>query len=204
MSTAKLLALTSVERYLADEENATTRSEYVNGFVRAMSGATNRHNVIAGNVYALLWIQLNGTNCRPYNSDTKIRVRRDGATSFFYPDASVICESNRAADVFQDRPVVIVEVLSQSTWAIDLDEKLNAYLSIEALQAYVLLEQHKPLAIVMRRTSVGFLREVYEGLAARIELPLHACGLTLSEIYSGVDFTLTTVQEPIASYDPQS
>ena len=79
MSTVEQIALTSVERYLADEENAMTRNEYVNGVVRAVSGATNRHNVIAGNVYALLWNRLNGTNCRPYNSDTKIRVRESAS-----------------------------------------------------------------------------------------------------------------------------
>jgi Uma2 family endonuclease len=94
----------------------------------------------------------------------------------------------------------VIEVLSQSTRAIDLDEKLTAYLSIESLHVYVLLEQDKPYAIAMRRTSAGFLREVYEGLSAVVALPTVGCTLSLDEVYSGVEFTPTTVQEPTATY----
>ena len=200
MSTAEQFDFYSVNAYLAAEELAATRSEFVNGLIRSMAGATNRHNSVAVNVQGMLWSQLKGHSCRPFNSDTKIRVRRGEATWFYYPDASIVCESNRATETFQDRPVVVIEVLSQSTRAVDLDEKLTAYLSIESLQVYVLLEQDKPYAIAMRRTPAGFLREVYEGLEAVVALPTVDCTLSLDEVYSGVEFTPTTVQEPTATY----
>ncbi len=201
MSTAEKLMFFSVDAYLKAEDLSSTRSEYINGLIRAMTGATNRHNTVSVNVVVALGRQLKGKICRPFNSDTKIRVRHGDGTSFYYPDASVVCESNRATETFQDKPVVVIEVLSPSTRAIDLDEKLTAYLSIDSLQAYILLEQDKPLAIVMRRTPDGFLREVHEGLNSMIELPTLLCTLLLDEVYSGVDFTPASVQEPEANYE---
>ncbi|MFM9064314.1 MAG: Uma2 family endonuclease, partial [Pirellula sp.] len=67
---------------------------------------------------------LKGKPCKPYNSDTKVRIFRDGKRRFYYPDVQVVCESNDPSSVFQDRPVLIIEVLSPSTRANDLDEKL--------------------------------------------------------------------------------
>ncbi len=204
MSTAEKLLFYSADAYLKAEDLSSTRSEYINGLIRAMTGATIRHNTVSVNVQGILWSQLKGQTCRPFNSDTKIRVRHGGGTCFYYPDASVVCESNRATETFQNKPVVVIEVLSPSTRAIDLDEKLTAYLSIDSLPAYILLEQDKPLAIVMRRTPDGFLREVHEGLASRIELPTIACSLVLDEVYLAVDFTPASVQEPEANYELSS
>jgi len=201
MSTAEKLEYHSVETYLNAEDLSSTRSEYINGLICAMSGATNRHNTVAVNAQGIFWSQLKGQSCRPFNSDTKIRVRQGEATSFYYPDASVVCESNRQTETFQDKPVVVIEVLSPSTRAIDLDEKLTAYLSIESVQAYILFEQDKPLAIVMRRTPIGFLREVYDGIASTIKLPTIGCSLSLEEMYSGVVFPPASVQEPEATYE---
>jgi len=130
---------------------------------------------------------------------------------FYYPDVQVVCESTAPTDVNQDQPVLIIEVLSRSTRAYDLDEKLNAYLSIPSLEYYVILEQLLPLAIVLRRTrhgnlnagnlNEGFLRESYEGLDTIIDLPIIACKLPLREIYEGVEFTPTSVQEPEEAYE---
>ena len=201
MSTAEKLEFHSVEAYLNAENSSSTRSEYINGLIRAMTGATNRHNTVSVNVIVALGRQLKGQICRPCNSDTKIRVRQCEETRFYYPDASVVCEGNRPTETFQDKPVVVIEGLSPSTRAIDLDEKMAAYLSIESLQAYILFEQDKPIAIVMRRTPIGFLREVHEGLASTIDLPIIGCRLFLEEVYSGVDFTPVSVQEPVATYE---
>jgi len=189
MSSAEKLVYYSVEAYLNLEDLSSTRSEYMNGLVRAMTGITNRHNTVSVNVVVALGRQLKGQICRPFNSYTKIRVRRGEGTCFYYPDASVVCESNLATETFQDRPVVVIEVLSPSTRAIDLDEKLAAYLSMESLQAYILPEQS------------GFLLEVFEGLTSVIDLPTIGCRLLLDEVYSDVDFTPVSVQETEVTYE---
>ncbi len=106
----------------------------------------------------------------PFNSDTKVRIDRVDMKRFYYPDVQVVCKSNDQLSVFQDLPVLVIEVLSPSTRRYDLDEKMSAYLTIPSLECYIALEQHQPIAIVMRRTTGGFLREVIEGVDASIEL----------------------------------
>ncbi len=86
---------------------------------------------------------------------------------------------------------------SPSTRQYDLDEKLAAYLEIPSLECYIILEQHTPIAIVMRRTQKGFLRDI----EASILLPFLGCSLSLREIYEGIEFTPTCVQEPMPEYE---
>jgi Uma2 family endonuclease len=200
MSSAERPTFVCVEEYLATEELAETKHEYIDGWVRAMTGATVRHNQVTINCLYFFLRALDGKRCQPFHSDMKLRICDQQNTRFYYPDLQVICESNAPSDQFQDTPILIVEVLSPSTRQYDLDEKLNAYLSIPSLQWYVILEQHQPSAIVMRRTEKGFLREVYEGLQAIIDLPELGCSLPLGEVYRNVEFTPTMVREEELSY----
>ena len=204
MSAAETPEFVSVSDYLASEETAMTRSEYIDGWVRAMTGATNRHNRVKLNCLFHLKLALRGKKCQPYDSDTKVRIRSTARKRFYYPDAQVVCESNAPTDVYQDTPVLIVEVLSPSTRRYDLDEKMAAYLEIHSVECYIVLEQHMPTAIVMRRTEKGFLRETYEGIEAKIELPFLGCALALCDIYEGIEFTATCVQEPESEYEVES
>ncbi|MFN5917516.1 MAG: Uma2 family endonuclease, partial [Planctomycetota bacterium] len=117
MSSADKTELFSVEDYLAKEEVSRFKSEYIDGWIRAMTGASIRHNCIAVNCLLNLGNTLRGKPCKPYNSDTKVRIIRDDKRRFYYPDVQVVCESNDPLSVFQDRPVLIIEVLSPSTRA---------------------------------------------------------------------------------------
>lgn len=200
MSRAEKLDWIDVATYLRNEAEATQKTEYADGTLRAMTGATNRHNLIATNATGLLFSQLQDKPCRVYNSDTRIRIRQHHATWFYYPDASVICMPNSQTDLFQDRPVMVVEVLSLSTRANDLDEKLRNYLSVSSLEYYLVLEQIAPEAILMRRVKNGFLRETYEGLDAVIDLPAIGCQLTLNKIYVDIDFSPDAIREEIPNY----
>lgn len=201
MSSAERPEYVNSEDYLAMEEQARTKSEYIDGWMRAMSGATLRHNIVKGNCFVALSILLKGKPCKPFNSDTKVRIDRADMKRFYYPDVQVVCQSNDQLSVFQDRPVLIIEVLSPSTRQYDLDEKMAAYLSIPSLECYIALEQHQPVALVMRRTSGGFLREHIEGVEATIDLSFLGCSLPMREIYDGIQFTVECVQEPELEYE---
>src|SRR5262245_43140779 len=133
MSAAKKLNLVSVKEYLAGELISPIKHEYLGGVVYAMAGARNVHNVIAGNIFAALHGRLRGRRCRPYNSDTKIRVRLPTQVRFYYPEVSVVCRPNPPTDSFQDEPAVLFEVLSRKTRRIDEGEKKDAYLTIASL-----------------------------------------------------------------------
>ncbi len=201
MSSAERLEFVSVDQYLSLEERARTKSEYINGWIRAMSGATIRHNRVKVNCIGQLIQLLKGQTCQPYDSDMKLRVQYQGGTRFYYPDLQVVCDSNELTAVFQDRPVLVIEVLSPSTRQIDLDEKMTAYLNIASLECYIVLEQHQPIAIVMRLTQEGFLRETVQGAYATIDLPFLGCSLSMQEIYERIEFTAECVQEPELEYE---
>jgi len=201
MSSAEQPQYYSVEEYLAIEEQAQTKSEYIDGWVRAMTGATNRHNCVKINCLVHLVNQLKGQRCRPFDSDTKVRIDREGSKRFYYPDVQVVCQSNDQLSVFQDQPVLIIEVLSPSTRRYDLDEKMAAYLTIPSLECYIALEQHQPIAIVMRRSHGGFLRQTIQGIDQSIDLPFLGCSLPMREIYDGIEFTAECVQEPDPEYE---
>src|SRR5438874_9406984 len=104
MTAAKKLELISVEDYLAGELVSPVKHEYVGGVVYAMAGARNAHNLIATNTVGALYARLRGGPCRPFNSDTKIRIRLPTQTRFYYPDALVVCRPNAQSDSFQDEP----------------------------------------------------------------------------------------------------
>jgi Uma2 family endonuclease len=151
--------------------------------------ATNRHNAISGNTYLSLGNSLRGKPCRPFNSDTKVRIQLFSHTRFYYPDAMVVCQENRDQDSWQDHPVVIVEVLSESTRRTDLAEKREAYLAIPSLMALIFVEPDEAALTVHRRQADGgFAREDYAGLDVAVPLPEIECSLPLAEIYEGVAF----------------
>jgi len=200
MSSAEKLEFVSVNDYLAAEEIAVTKSEYIDGWVRAMTGASNRHNEVTGNCFLAIATALKGKPCRAYNPDTKLRIRTESKTRFYYPDLQVVCEPNLPTETFQDRPVLIIEVLSPSTRLYDLDEKLTAYTQIPTLQYYVILEQHQPIAILLRRNGSLFERLQLEGIETVIDLPMLGISLSMRDIYERIEFTATCVQEPDPEY----
>jgi len=188
MSGAPRLDLISVEDYLAGELVSPVKHEYIGGVVYAMAGGRNQHNLIATNVLAILHSRLQGSRCRSFNSDTKIRIQLPRQIRFYYPDVSVICRPNPPNDSFQDEPVLVVEVLSRKTRRIDEGEKKDAYLTIPSLSAYLLIEQESPLVVVHRRANGDFVREIHAGLNAVIPLAEIGTELPLAEIYEGAEF----------------
>lgn len=131
----------TADEYLAHEARAEVRHEYVNGQIFAMTGATEAHNVISGNLYALLHTELKGSACRAFINDMKVKVEL--ANSFYYPDIMVTCEPFDGKSVFKQEPILIAEVLSPSTSHIDRREKLVAYRQLSSLRQYLIVHQNK-------------------------------------------------------------
>lgn len=188
MSAAEKLNLISVEDYLAGELVSPIKHEYVGVVVVAMSCARNLHNLIAGNIFASLHRRLFDSRCQPFNSDTKVRARFQKRWRFFYPDAFVVCEENPATDTFQDKPVVIFEVISKKTQRTDEGEKKDVYLTIPSLSVYVLVQQTLSAVAIYRRNGEDFDREVIAGLDAVLKLPEIGIELPLQDIYHRVEF----------------
>jgi Uma2 family endonuclease len=180
----------TIAEYLAGEELSDVKHEYLGGTVHAMAGATNQHNAIAVNALLSLGAQLRGKSCRPFNSDTKVRIEYPDHTRFYYPDALVVCHPNPPTDHFQDHPVFIIEVLSDSTRRADLGEKRDAYLTIPTLKVLMFVEPESPSVIAHRRKSEGgFAVEVHSEIDAIIPLPEIDASLPLAELYEQVAFS---------------
>lgn len=179
----------SIQDYLDGELSSKVKHEYIGGVIHAMAGATNNHNVIAGNAFAGLHARLRGGPCRPFNSDTKVMIHAPTQSRFYYPDAMVVCKSNPGTDSYQESPIVIAEVLSKKTRRIDIGEKKDAYLTIPSLKVYLLIEQETAAVTIYRRGEQGFQQEIVEGMDAVIPLPEIETELPLGELYDGVDFT---------------
>ena len=189
MTPAQSHALVSVEDYLQAEEHSTVRHEYLGGVLHAMSGGRNVHNLVASNLLAALWSRLGDGPCLAYNSNTKVRIRAAHHTRFYYPDVSVVCKPNPPDHLYQDHPVLVAEVLSDSSRRVDSGEKLEAYCTIPSLETYLMVEPETPLIVVFRRTENGFERSVLEGAGLCLSLPHLEIEVPGSEIYRGVSFT---------------
>jgi Uma2 family endonuclease len=172
----------SVEDYLEMEKTATVRHEYVAGEVYAMTGASRRHNRIAGNVYRRLADAAAGGPCRVYMETVKLRID----DVFYYPDVMVACEDEPDDPYYEDNPCFVVEVVSPSTESTDRREKLAAYKRIPGLKAYLILDQEKMRVERHFRDEEGaWLRAdlVDEG---RFSVPCPEMSLALAEIYEGL------------------
>ena len=139
MSAANLI---SIANYFAGELNSPVKHEYVGGVVYPMAAARNAHNVIASNTLVAVGSRLRNRFCRPFNSDTKIRIRLMTHVRFYYPDASIICRPNPQTDSFRNEPAVLFEVLSRRTRRLDEGDKKDVYLAIPSLSVYALIEQN--------------------------------------------------------------
>jgi Uma2 family endonuclease len=176
------------EQYLAIEREAEFKSELVMGEMIAMAGGSEDHNTIAGNVYGYLFIKLQGTTCRPFNSDMKVNV----GTSFFYPDVSVYCGQRQRLDNRRDvllNPLIVVEVLSKSTEGYDLNFKLSEYSKIESLRELIYISQKMPLIHHLSRSDAGnWTHTTVTNEESGIHFTSIDGTLSFAEIYQDVEF----------------
>jgi Uma2 family endonuclease len=173
----------SPEDYLCGERVSQEKHEYLAGVIYAMAGTSIGHDRIAGNIYAELKTQLRGRKCESLSSDVKVRIQRDAASFYYYPDVTVDCSGAANSSLFAGEPRVIFEVLSPDTERIDRGEKLRNYQSIPTLEAYVLVDQYHVAVTVYRRTAEGWVMEFLTEKTDVLELPGIECSLPLATIY---------------------
>lgn len=177
------------EEYLELERAAETKSEYVNGEIVAMSGASMMHNRVQMNITAESAVRLRGAPCEPFGSDMRIQTT---ATHYCYPDFSVVCGKPLLADRHVDtilNPTVVIEILSPSTEAYDRGLKFARYRAIDSLREYVLVSQDEPKIERFLLTDAVWEHLEVEGLDSTIRLDSIGIDLPLSAVYARVDLT---------------
>jgi len=181
-------ARVTVEEYLALERQAPSKSEYFDGEIFAMSGASRRHNLIALNIGAELRDQLKQRPCEVYTSDMRVKISRTGL--YTYPDVVVVCEDPVFEDADVDtllNPTVLVEVLSKSTEDYDRGGKFEHYRTLTSLQEYLLVAQERCHVVhyIRQQDNTWLLAETSDR-HDRLHLPSILCALLLSEVYAKV------------------
>ena len=195
---AQTISYLSPEQYLEIERSAEYKSEYFSGQMFAMAGASREHNLITGNILGEIRAHLKGKPCETYPSDMRVLVPATGL--YTYPDVSVACGEPEFLDEHIDillNPLVIVEVLSESTESYDRGSKFSQYQSIESLQEYVLIAKDQPsVECYSRQADNKWLYEKSDGLDASVMLPALGFSLPLAEIYARVKFASAVLGTP--------
>ena len=182
------------EEYITLERKAipdaeTVRSEYVNGKIIKMPGASFPHNIITNNISSELHIRLKGSACVAFVNDMRVSIPT--ARSYFYPDVGVVCEEPRFEDDVFDillNPIVIVEVLSPSTENYDRGKKFAHYRQLTSLQEYILVAQDQIHVEHYRRQEKQWILTDIEKHDEILQLPSIQCELPLLDIYARVTF----------------
>lgn len=174
-----------VEEYLLAEEVAETKSEYLDGVVRAMPGGSARHILIESQLNAMAANRLGGggKGCVYLNGNVQIVI--PSVRTYVYPDGAIACPPKFAARPRGAliNPKIVFEILSpRSTEGYDRGDKFRRYRSLDTLEDYVLIDTAKPLVEVFSRPEWG--PKTFEGLEAVALLPSLGIELPLSELYA--------------------
>lgn len=177
------------EQYLEIDRKADCRSEYVNGEILAMAGASREHNLIVTNLVREVSLALRGKPCETYSNDMRVQVNQ---TRYAYPDLVVACGQPQFIDGQLDtltNPVVVIEVLSPTTAADDRSWKFAHYRRLATLTDYIMLSQFQPFAEHYTRQGEQWVLTEVAGLDAVLRLPSLGCDLPLTAVYERVEFT---------------
>lgn len=175
----------TVEQFLAWEARQALRYEFDGVRAIAMAGGTAAHSAIQRNLLYVLTGGLRGTACQPHGSELKIRV---AAGSVRYPDAFVVCTPVPPRAVIVSEPVVIFEVLSDSSATDDFVIKNAEYRATPSVQRYVVLQQARQAAAVFSRKGEDWITDLLTGADAVLHMPEIALAIPLSDIYAGIEF----------------
>lgn len=188
MATAPRSRITP-DQYLALERQAEIKSEYCDGEMFAMAGASRAHNLIAGNLFRAIGNHLEGRPCEVYMSDMRVCVRRTGL--YTYPDVVVVCGQPEFQDAHVDtllNPTAIIEVLSSSTEVYDRGRESTHYRQVASLKEYVLIAQDEMEIVHFVRTSNHWEVQDVQGPDEILRLTSIGCDIPLRAIYARVEF----------------
>jgi len=164
--------------YLRLEETAASKHELVGGEVYAMAGASERYNRIAGNIFFHLRTATRGKPCRAFMADMKLRLA--ASTTYYYPDAMLVCDAADDHPLYKQSPCFIAEVLSPATASVDVREKWAAYRGLASLRYYLLVDSEQLWAKVFFRDEHGAGFEQDLSADDRIDVACDGSRLTLT------------------------
>jgi Uma2 family endonuclease len=185
----------TADEYLAFESISREKHEYVNGWVyplypevNGMAGGTNNHAVLASNLSAVLNVALRHSPCVVYSPDVRVQI---DATTYRYPDVAVSCDPrdlSAGEERYIHHPVVLVEILSETTEEIDRGDKLAEYRALPSVQDYLLVNYRACFIEHYRRAGDLWTYRTYS-LGDTIALNSLGVEFAVDEVYAKVRLT---------------
>ncbi|MDI6802653.1 MAG: Uma2 family endonuclease [Bacteroidota bacterium] len=180
------------DEYLAIERKADIKSEYYNGEMFALAGASEKHELICGNTFAAIHQLVEEKPCKVYSSNMRIWIEKSGL--YTYPDISIVCGKTEFVDSKVDtlkNPVTVTEVLSDSTEKYDRSQKFKFYMSIPTLKEYILISQNKIILeqfIKDEKKDNEWILRIYDKLEDSFEIYSIKEKINLKDIYDKIEF----------------
>lgn len=181
----------TIEEYLSFERSSLdAKHEFYDGELFAMVGAGRNHNRINVNLTKKLGInfETNPAHCEVFSNDMRVKVEN----GYVYPDLVISCGEAEFEDNEFDsltNPVVIIEILSDSTEAFDRGDKFEYYKAIPTLQEYILVSQKKIwVGQFIRKDGGKWEYGSYQGADQVLKMESINYHLPLSELYLNVEF----------------
>lgn len=177
----------SEKEYLEQERKAEYKSEFYNGEIFAMAGATKEHNKIVGAIVGEIFNFLKGKGCSIFPSDLRLHNFENGL--YTYPDVTIVCGEEKYLDDKFDtltNPTVLFEVLSPATEDYDRGTKFKLYRSIPALQNYVVVSSTEYAAEVYTRNNDEWILTTAKDKDGTLYISAIDYTMKLSDIYAQI------------------
>ena len=176
--------LYSISEYLEMEERSLEKNEYHNGKIVTISGSSFAHAILGGKAGALMsnGIEANSQNYISANSSLKIFIEK--ANRFVYPDAVVLCDEpdyHKSSNHAITNPIIIIEVLSDSTEKYDRGEKFHMYSSLPSFKEYILINQHQPIVDSLFREDASYWK-MQTTIGLDKSFPIHTLGFEINMV----------------------
>ncbi|SFP63540.1 Uma2 family endonuclease [Parafilimonas terrae] len=167
------------EEYFLYEESSELKHELINGNLYEMSGSSIYHNKLERRIANLIERLLKQNELEVLTEGFKVRTPDN---NFFYPDV-IVC-TNNLKRYFTNEPVLLVEVLSESTRKFDLTDKFIQYQKIPTLQYYLCVEPEQQVIIFYFKTESGeWMTETFTKDESIINLPALGISFSVKDVY---------------------
>ena len=178
----------TVAEYLEWDARQEVKHEYIDGEIIEMTGGTLKHTRIKYNIGGTFFALLDFSKFIVCNSDMRVRV---SPTRYVYPDFSVVRGEPRMEDdkeLTLLNPILVVEVTSPTSEIRDRVDKLDIYVDVPSIEAYLIVEQDRFRADLYTRTHEGWHLQIYSNAEDVIPLAMLDCRLPLEQVYRGIEF----------------
>ncbi len=180
----------TVTEYLELEERAEFKSEFVNGEILPMAGATANHNILTLKFAARILLALEDLDYSVFTTD--VRLWMPDYNQYTYPDVMIVEGQTIFTNEKQTaitNPCLIVEVLSSSTQEYDRVNKFKQYRSISSFREYVLVYQNNYCVEQYTKQNDGrWILTEYLGEDTVLKLESVRFEISLQDLYKRVIF----------------